>query len=122
MKILYITAAALTLGACAYESPTCGLPNEPVVIGTAKDGNLIYDDQAPLSVPCPTVTPPNVSTPPVLIPPVLPPVKPPVKGNNGWGNGDQDAPGRSASRNRAENTGGNRNGRRASPGNSWPKS
>lgn len=118
MKIFYITAAALTLGACAYEPPTCGLPNEPVVIGYAKDGNLIYDDQAPLNAPCPTVTPPNVSTPPVLIPPVLPPVEPPVKGNNGWGNGDQDAPGGSEFRNRAENAGGNRNGRRASPGNS----
>jgi hypothetical protein len=115
MKLVFIaTTAAIALGACAYEPPTCGLPNEPVVIGYAKDGNLIYDDQAPLSAPCPTVTPPNVSTPPVL-----PPVEPPVKGNNGWGNGDQDAPGGSEPNNSAENRGGNRNGQSRAPGKSW---
>ena len=115
--------APLAIAACVPIEPTCGMPNEAVVIGTAKDGNLIYDDQAPLSAPCATVTPPNVTTPPTIVPPVLPPVEPPVlvasKGNNGWGNGDQDAPGRSEYRNRAENAGGNRSGRRASPANSW---
>ena len=122
MKLLLIPAAALALTACV-PAKQCGLPNEPIVIGHAKDGNLFYDDQAPLSVPCPTVTP--HAPHPSIDPPITPPeqeVDEPTKGNNGWGNGDQNAPGRSAFRNRAENTGGNRNGRRASPGNSWPKS
>ena len=124
--ILIPILAPLAFAACVPIEPTCGLPNEPVVIGYAKDGNLIYDDQAPLNATCPSVTPPNASTPPVLIPPVLPPVEPPVVEpkwrNNGFGSGNQDAPGGSEFRNRAENAGGNRNGRRASPGNSWPKS
>lgn len=117
--------APLVIAACVpIDPPTCGQPNEPVVISYTKSGFPIFDDQAPLSVPCVVVTPPNVSPPPVTVPPVLPPVEPPTpeepraKGNNGWGNGDQDAPGRSEFRNNAENAGGNRNGRRASPGNS----
>lgn len=121
MKIIYITAAALTLGACT-PPPTCGLPNEPVVIGYAKDGNLIYDDQAPLNAPCPTVTPSDTQTPPVDEPPVSePPVDKPekVKGNNGFGNGDQDAPGNSEHHNNAENKGGNHNGQSEAPGKSW---
>ena len=119
MKLVFIAATSIfALGACAYEPPQCGLPNEPVVIGKAKDGGLIYDDQATLSAPCPTVTPPNVSQPPVGEPPVgdpEPPVTPepptePTKGNhpnsgrgNGSeldGNGNDVDPGNSGGRNK----------------------
>jgi len=122
LKLIPILAP-LAFAACVpLDPPTCGLPNEAVVIGQSKSGFPIYDDQMPLSVPCVVVTPPNVSTPPVIVPPVLPPVEPPVeeptKGNNGWGNGDQDAPGNSERNNRAENAGGNRNGTAQRPGNS----
>lgn len=120
MKLVLITAAAVTLGACAYEPTTCGLPNEPMVISHTKSGFPIYDDQAALSGPCPTVTPPNVPQPPVGEPHVSDPHDPePAKGNNGWGNGDQDAPGNSEFNNNAENRGGNHNGRDEAPGNSW---
>ena len=137
MKLLLITAAAVTLlGACDYlpdedkspavKPPICGQPNEPVVIGYAKDGGLIYDDQATLSAPCTTVERPHASKtprtpePPTPLPPVdKPPVDEPTKGNNGWGNGDQDAPGGSEPNNNAENNGGNHNGRDEAPGRSW---
>ena len=108
MKLILITG--LVLGACTYQPPTCGLPNEP------------------LSAPCPTVTPPSASKsstvkPPVGIaqrPGVLPqPSAEKVKGNNGWGNGDQDVPGKSKPNNNAENRGGNHNGRDEATGRSW---
>ena len=114
----------LAIAACVpLDIPTCGLPNEPVVIGKAKDGNLIYDDQAPLSAPCPIVTHSNASKPPMGIaqrPSDLP--QPPAgkaKGNNGHGDGDQDAPGGSEPNNNAENRGGNHNGKNEAPGRSW---
>jgi len=126
LKLIPILAP-LAFAACVpLDPPTCGLPNEAVVIGQSKSGFPIYDDQMPLSVPCVVVTPPNVSTPPVIVPPVLPPVEPPVEPpteepkwrNNGFGSGDQDAPGRSEVRNHAENSGGTRNGTAHRPGNS----
>ena len=116
--ILIPIFAPLVIAACVpINPPSCGLPNEPVVISYTKSGFPIYDDQAALSVPCVVVTPPNVSTPPVDKPPVLPPVEPPekVKGNNGYGNGDQDAPGGSEPNNGAENKGGNHNGKDEAP-------
>jgi hypothetical protein len=104
MKLLLITAAALFLGACAYEPPTCGLPNELVVVGQAKDGNLIYDDQAPLSSPCPAVERPQGTDtpkqpqPPTPEPPVDNPPEPEPKPekvkhpNSGRGNGSEGDP------------------------------
>lgn len=148
MKRLLLGPAALILGACAWlppptDEPTCGLPNEPVVIGYAKDGGLIYDDQATLSAPCPTVerprapkpprtpevpTPlPPVGKPPVDEPPVddpEPPVTPPeperVKGDNGHGNLDDPAPGNSGSHNNAENSGNSGNGNSGNGGGGHP--
>ena len=113
MKLILITS--LALGACAYQPPACGMPNESVVIGAAKDGNLIIDDQAPLNAPYPTVTPSHTSQPPADEPPVMGA----AKDNNGWGNGDQDAPSGSEPNNSAENKGGNHNGRDEAPGRSW---
>ena len=98
-RIIFTTSTILlaaTVGACVSPPKTCGLPNEPVVIGTAKDGNLIYDDHVALSAPCVAVTPPNTSTPHVAVPPVLPPVEPPIvvasnskHPNSGRGNGSE---------------------------------
>ena len=116
--LILIPAVAIGLSACVPIEPTCG-PVADVVIAHTKEGSPIYM-QPPLLPDCVGVTPPNVSTPPVIVPPVVePPVEPPVeptKGNNGWGNGSQDAPGNSESHNRAENAGGNRDGTAHRPG------
>ena len=117
MKLLIITAAALTLGACAYQPPTCGAVEESPVLLT-KEGFPIIDDQAPIPFPCPEV-PVTGSPDAPYVPPVDDPEPEKVKGNNGWGNGDQDAPGNSEPNNGAENNGGNHNGRDEAPSNSW---
>ena len=46
-----ILIVPLALTACAPGPKQCGL-NELIVIGQAKDGGPIYDDQAPLLPPC----------------------------------------------------------------------
>lgn len=149
MKLLLIGSAALFLGACVpidepTDEPTCGAPNEPVVVSYTKSGFPIYDDQAPLSVPCVEVTPPNTSTPPPPVnppveppvppveppePPVEPPVEPPLPPvdppsnngcNNGHGNLDDCSPGNSGDNNNAENSGNSGDGNSGKGGGGKP--
>ena len=120
MKLVFLaTASIIALGACGDTPPTCGGIVEQAPILLTKEGFPIIDDQAPLSIPCPGVTPPTTSTPPVVVPPIVPPVEPPVeppvdelpdKGNNGHGNLDDPAPGNSGSHNNAENSDNSGNG------------
>jgi hypothetical protein len=102
-----LSVFALLVTACEklpqVDVPTCGVATPAVVISYSKEGNPIYDDQAPLIAPCPVGAarasePPTISTPPVTppkVPPVIyPPVENPptmerVKPNSGRGNGSE---------------------------------
>lgn len=108
MKLLYVIPMfAPLVMACAPIEPTCGLPNEPVVIGHTKDGLAYFDDQAPLSPPCPTVTPSNAQTPTGTPPPVSePPAHDKVKSNAGRGNGPEGDPDQDPGNSGGHNKGG----------------
>ena len=105
--LILIPILAPFVMACAPVEPTCGQPNEPVVIGTAKDGNLIYDDQAALSVPCAVVTSSDAQTPTeTLTTASTPPTHDKVKSNAGRGNGSEGNPDRDPGNSGGHNKGG----------------